>query len=80
MDLETFRKHHGMTYCELVEFLGFGRIGSVRRIALGLAWPGCERLDIIRKRTLGAVTLDAMLDRYLAAQSGEEPERAAEAA
>ena len=65
MDLESYRTANALTYRELTEKLRINRdVSNVRRIALGLEWPRPEIIGELLQATDGAVTLDAMFERY----------------
>lgn len=66
MDMEEYRKAHGLTHRQLGErLLPDTDPGHVRRIALGLVWPLPETIEAVVAASGGAITVEAMHQRVL---------------
>lgn len=76
MDLEQFRRSRGLSYEALAGMVGDIDGSTLGRICRGERWPRPERLRQICAATGGVVTVDAMLENYLA-QATTRPARAA---
>jgi transcriptional regulator with XRE-family HTH domain len=66
LDLEEYRRAHGLSYAQLASKLGLTWGRHAMRWALGESWPDADKLERIVQATRGEVSVDAMHKRRLA--------------
>jgi hypothetical protein len=66
VDLEQWRIAQGKSYRALQRTLGISDGVTIRDYALGIKWPGTDKLEVILRQTNGGVTVDAMHRRRCA--------------
>ena len=66
LDIEGFRRRHGLTYRRLASMFGVPSVSQMRRYAIGAEMLRDERLERVLRESRGEIDLYAIHQRHCA--------------